>query len=222
MSFNPDFIFKFFDVAVSKFSDIQQINLATLFKSFLKPFVSIVIGVLTVLISRKANHSSVARERLDKVYHPLFIAIEPYLYKNGLVYNDVVPFLTVYRTIEKKYSLLITPSLRQELNLLDEVKNSCFSTNKNGYNHWFQICTHISKEYDKLCRQSYLPVRNISYRLYYKQYRSKISMIFAFICLQLPAIIIFTLVLGIISPFILLISYCLFFIFLPYTLINEL
>ena len=222
MKLNPDLIFKIFDTVIVRLSGIQQIGFSTLLKSFLNPIVSIVIGILTVWISRKSHHSPTARERLDKVYHPLFIAIEPFLYKDGLAYNDVVPFLTVYHTIEKEYSLLITPSFRQEIDTLEKAGDPCFSTDKNGYNHWFQICKRISKEYDKLCRQSYLPIRSISYRFYYKQYSSKISMIFAFIWLQLPAIIIFTLILGVIPPIILFISYCLFFIFLLYVLINEL
>ena len=201
MNFNPDSLAEAIDAVFSSFSIISQTDLSQIVELLLNPFVSVLIGILTSWITRNANRSSTARERVEKVYHPLFIAIEPYLYN--------------------EHSLLISPVLRQEIHHLNE-EESCFTTDKYGYNLWFQICTHVSKEYDKLCRQSYLPTRTISYRLSNKQYRSRISMIFVSIWLQLPAIILVTLILGIISPYILLISYCLFFIFLLNAIINEL
>lgn len=221
MNFNPDSLAEAIDAVFSSFSIISQTGLSQIVELLLNPFVSVLIGILTIWITRNANRSSTARERVEKVYHPLFIAIEPYLYKTGLSYDNVAPFLAVYYEIESKHSLLISPVLRQEIHHLNE-EESCFTTDKYGYNLWFQICTHVSKEYDKLCRQSYLPTRTISYRLSNKQYRSRISMIFVSIWLQLPAIILVTLILGIISPYILLISYCLFFIFLLNAIINEL
>ena len=221
MNFNPDSLAEAIDAVFSSFSIISQTGLSQIVELLLNPFVSVLIGILTIWITRNANRSSTARERVEKVYHPLFIAIEPYLYKTGLSYDNVAPFLAVYYEIESEHSLLISPVLRQEIHHLNE-EESCFTTDKYGYNLWFQICTHVSKEYDKLCRQSYLPTRTISYRLSNKQYRSRISMIFVSIWLQLPAIILVTLILGIISPYILLISYCLFFIFLLNAIINEL
>lgn len=202
-------------------SIFQNSNFTTLLDTLLNPFVSAIIGCLTIFISRNHNRSSSARERLEKVYNPLFLAIEPFLFREGLTFNDVSTFVSVYRSLEDQYYLLITPSLRLKMHQLKQ-ENPCFVTDKNGYNHWFQICKQISKEYDKLCHHSYLPVRNMEYRLYHRQYSSKISMLFVSVWFHLPAIIIFTLILGIISPPILLISYCLFFMYLLHAIIDEL
>lgn len=93
-------------------SQLPNINFSKLIDTFLNPSVTFIIGILTVLLTRNANQSSTARERLDKVYHPLFISIEPLLYKS-VNYDDVSSFLDKYYELEEKYSLLLTPRLRQ-------------------------------------------------------------------------------------------------------------
>lgn len=202
-------------------STLQSTSFSTILEILLNPFVSVLIGGLTIFFSFNHNRSSCARERLDKVYGPLFLAIEPFLYRKGLSYDDVSSFISTYNDLEQRYHLLINPSLYLMMHQLSR-DNACFVSDKDGYNHWFRICRQISKEYDKLCRQSYLPVRSIEYRLHYQQYSSKLSMFLASAYLQLPAIIIFTLALGIVAPPILFISYGLFFIYLFHAVLDEL
>lgn len=112
------------------------------------------------------------------------------------------------------------PVLRQEIRWLE--KPSALQEDKYGYNQWFRICDQISKTYDKLCKQAHLPVRSISYRINYRQYRSKIRMIFALIWIELPAIAFFSLLLGFASPRLLAVTYALFFLFLMKTFLDNL
>lgn len=192
-------------------SFVSSINLGKIINILLEPSVTLTLGIFTLLISRNSNLSTVARERLDKVYHPLFLEIEPFLYKKVSL-DDISPFLSKYYELENSHSLLIDPVLRQEIRWLE--KPSALQENKYGYNQWFRICDQISKTYDNLCKQAHIPVRSISYRINYEQCHSKIRMIFACIWIELPAIAFFSLILGFLSTRLLIVAYMLFLLFL--------
>ena len=196
---------------IDMLSFVSSINLGKIINILLEPSVTLTLGIFTLLISRNSNLSTVARERLDKVYHPLFVEIEPFLYKKVSL-DDISPFLSKYYELENSHSLLIDPVLRQEIRWLE--KPSALQENKYGYNQWFRICDQISKTYDKLCKQAHIPVRSISYRINYEQYHSKIRMIFACIWIELPAIAFFSLILGFLSTRLLIVAYMLFLLFL--------
>lgn len=196
---------------IDMLSFVSSINLGKIINILLEPSVTLTLGIFTLLISRNSNLSTVARERLDKVYHPLFLEIEPFLYKKVSL-DDISPFLSKYYELENSHSLLIDPVLRQEIRWLE--KPSALQENKYGYNQWFRICDQISKTYDNLCKQAHIPVRSISYRINYEQYHSKIRMIFACIWIELPAIAFFSLILGFLSTRLLIVAYMLFLLFL--------
>lgn len=196
---------------IDMLSFVSSINLGKIINILLEPSVTLTLGIFTLLISRNSNLSTVARERLDKVYHPLFLEIEPFLYKKVSL-DDIYPFLSKYYELENSHSLLIDPVLRQEIRWLE--KPSALQENKYGYNQWFRICDQISKTYDKLCKQAHIPVRSISYRINYEQYHSKIRMIFVCIWIELPAIAFFSLILGFLSTRLLIVAYMLFLLFL--------
>ena len=196
---------------IDMLSFVSSINLGKIINILLEPSVTLTLGIFTLLISRNSNLSTVARERLDKVYHPLFLEIEPFLYKKVSL-DDISPFLSKYYELENSHSLLIDPVLRQEIRWLE--KPSALQENKYGYNQWFRICDQISKTYDKLCKQAHITVRSISYRINYEQYHSKIRMIFACIWIELPAIAFFSLILGFLSTRLLIVAYMLFLLFL--------
>jgi hypothetical protein len=196
---------------IDMLSFVSSINLGKIINILLEPSVTLTLGIFTLLISRNSNLSTVARERLDKVYHPLFLEIEPFLYKKVSL-DDISPFLSKYYELENSHSLLIDPVLRQEIRWLE--KPSALQENKYGYNQWFRICDQISKTYDKLCKQAHIPVRSISYRINYEQYHSKIRMVFACIWIELPAIAFFSLILGFLSTRLLIVAYMLFLLFL--------
>jgi hypothetical protein len=201
--------------------DTQQlITIQNMMDLLLNPVVTFVIGILTLLLTRKGDCSATARERLDSVYHPLFLAIEPFLYKQ-VNYETVLPFIQKYYEIEEHYSLLINPSLRQAVKTLPHSADS-YETDKYGYNPWFVICKYVSKDYDRLCKQAHLPVRSISYRVINKQYKSVISVIFGEIILSLPGIIFFSILLGFTFPKMLKMIYELFAIVLLIKILKSL
>lgn len=86
-------------------SFVSSINLGKIINILLEPSVTLTLGIFTLLISRNSNLSTVARERLDKVYHPLFLEIEPFLYKKVSL-DDISPFLSKYYELENSHSLL--------------------------------------------------------------------------------------------------------------------
>ena len=100
-------------------SFVSNIDLEKIINILLEPSVTLTLGLFTLLISRNSNLSTLARERLDKVYHPLFLEIEPFLYKKVSL-NDINAFLSKYYELENSHSLLIDPVLRQEIRWLEK------------------------------------------------------------------------------------------------------
>ena len=198
----------------------EPVATSSILEILLNPAVTLCIGILTVFITRNGNISSISRERLEKVYHPLFTEIEPFLFKR-VTYEEITPFLEKYYEIEKQYSLLINPSLREyvhDLNPNDKV----YEIPRYGYNKWFFVCNRISKDYDSLCRKSHLPLRDIAYRVNHRQYKNRLSLIFAILWLSLPLIVFCSFLLALAAPKLLYISYTLFFVFLLKEIVNSL
>lgn len=65
-------------------SFVPSINLEKIINILLEPSVTLTLGIFTLLISRNSNLSAIARERLDKVYHPLFLEIEPFFVQKNI------------------------------------------------------------------------------------------------------------------------------------------
>lgn len=194
-----------------------MLNLSSIIDVLLQPSVTFTIGILTILISRNSNRSSAARERLEHVYHPLFIAIEPFLYKS-VSYQEISPFIQKYNSIEKDYSLFINPSLRQTVKRLSKADK--FDKN-NRNNDWFLTCDYVSKEYDKLCKLSHMPIRSISYRINNRQFKNKTSMLLACIWITLPGILFCTLIMAFIFPKFVIACYALLFFYVLFEYISS-
>ena len=126
------------------------------------PIITAVIGFFTLYLTRKYNYKSIARERLDHVYHPLFLEIEPFLFKN-VTYADIQHIVDKYMELEKDYSLLISPTLRYLMHSIYE-KKEVHKADKFYPDDWIVVCKQFSKEYDKLCKYALSPTRNTAYR----------------------------------------------------------
>lgn len=185
---------------------------AELLNTLLSPTVAFIVGLMTATISRNASRSQIAKERLEKVYHPLFLSIEPFLYKE-VVFEEITPFIECYCVLEEKYSLFIQPSFRQHMKSLC-CRRKLQEADKYSDAEWVTICDYISKEYDRLCRQAHIPLRSTGYRLDHKQYRSKFSMYLGLLLINLPAIIVCSVVIAVIHPLLLITTYLLVVIFL--------
>ena len=155
----------------------------------LYPITTLIVGGMSYMLGRSANLMSISRERLEKVYHPLFLSIEPFLYKQ-ITFEEITPFIDCYNTLEKDFLLFIHPSLQQYMRCICSRKK-LLPADKYSSGEWYAICNHISREYDRLCKRAYIPIRSVAYRLNYKQYSSKISMYLGLLWLHLPAILFF-------------------------------
>lgn len=158
--------------------------------TFLYPVITLCIGVISFLLGCANRRMPVSRERLEKVYHPLFLSIEPYLYKKDVTFEDIQPFVKCYQKIEKRHSMLIYPSLRHWMGLICTNKK-LRPGDKYRESDWFMICNYVSREYDKLCFNSCIPLRSVAYRLNRNQYSSKAKMYLGYAYLYLLPLIAF-------------------------------
>lgn len=186
-------------------------------KQLIDPGVALFIGILTILITKNSDKSSIARERLELVYHPLFLSIEPHLYKK-ISSNDIKEFLTLFEELESKHSLFIYPSLRF---WVKDIKNRISPPIVEYDDAWFIICDYISKEYDRLCKLAYMPLRSTAYRVNNRQYKNKFSLYLGMIKLALPSIAFITILLFMSFPELVPIGYVLLFALLFNASLNR-
>lgn len=156
---------------------------------FLNPTAVLLVGILTYLVTKNSNKHSVARDRLNNAYHPIFLAIEPHIYKEVNI-KSALDFIDRFNEINKKHSLFIYPSLRHRVVLLNE--SILHNQSPKVINeHWKIICSYIDTDYDKLCRLAHMPLRSTAYRINHNQYSSKHELILGVIELYLPSILFF-------------------------------
>ncbi|MBU5308425.1 hypothetical protein KQI18_11620 [Clostridioides mangenotii] len=144
----------------------------------LNPVMVLTVGILTILFNSKSNRKSTSFIKLEKVYHPLFLEIEPYLFKNisPEFTND---FIEKYNEIYEKNSLYVDINLHYDLQEFQYFLRIGSEEWCNKY--WFKICNNINNNYDKLCKTTDLPIRSILYRLNKQQYRTKLEMFIMFL-----------------------------------------
>lgn len=144
------------------------------FLILLEPSVALIIGVLTILVTKNSNSHNVALERLTYAYHPIFLATEPYLFKN-IDKEFAETFVEKYNKIESEYSLYIYPPLRNRVKILSTHLACCYDLPIINED-WEIICYYVNRDYDKLCKKSHMPLRSTSYRLNNNQFSSKPSL----------------------------------------------
>ncbi|MBI4855822.1 MAG: hypothetical protein HY818_03655 [Acetobacterium woodii] len=163
---------------------------------FLKSFDSIIaivqtilvfiVGMLTAIITKNSNKYDSARVRLDNAYHPLFMEIEPYLFKTPPK-EFVLKFIVFFNEINTKQSLYFYPTIRLRIALLEKevISDQDYSQT------WLIICNRINSDYDKLCKTCHMPLRSTSYRLNKNQYETKFKMYLGMVKTQILQIILF-------------------------------
>ena len=161
-------------------------------------FIGAYITYTVFCIGKKAD---VARERVDKVYYPLFSAIEKDLYKK-LPRELCDQNVKKVRDIVKKGGILVDPSLFWLVQQYEKSPN-CSKDEYQDFNYsfwtghdyksptsyltyWFEICQHIDQTYDRLSRECFLPRRDRYYRLNNEQYPNNFRWILSFLRTQIP------------------------------------
>lgn len=126
---------------------------------------TIVITVISLWFNRRINKRPVYSNQLELVYSPLFKFISPYLYQPQT--NEFVnSFLSLANDIINHNYHLCHPDLIDLCNKL----NNDINNNQSFNEDFMELTYHIDRYYDKLCRKSYLPVRDMFFRLNKKQF----------------------------------------------------
>ncbi len=141
------------------------------FQLLIEPSIALLIGILTIVVTKDSNKFEAARERLINAYHPIFLAAEPYLFKK-INTEAAKLFIARFNEIELEHSLFIYPSLRHWVCLLSAALTSdCSQSQLDVY--WTNICRYINSDYDNLCKKTHMPIRSTAYRLNKSQFSSK-------------------------------------------------
>lgn len=136
---------------------------------FQKEIISTVLGALitsliTWYVFVKNSNKELSRERLEKVFYPVYISLEKHLYKFD---KKNMEFLYALKKVEKILEdnrLLTGNKLYFQYTLIKNCDTS--SAKKINYK---KFCSMLIREYNKSCRKIGLPIITISYRIGYKQ-----------------------------------------------------
>lgn len=156
-------------------------------------------ALFAFLIFRGGKQSEVARERLNSVYAPIFKRIEPFLYRNiSLAECDKI--VCELKDLARQGGVLTSPSLlylidwylehpREDLKSYKSYTYKYLETKSCYLTDWYRICAEVDRTYDALCRDAFLPIRKISYRLDYKQYISKLRWVISSFIFNFPYVL---------------------------------
>lgn len=126
-------------------------------------FLALIITVIvSLIISSGERLFGISRDRHEKLIAPLFILLEPNLYKK----YDKNLVCQALKIIDENIILA-------DGRLLD-VRDSCKRNPEKGF---LELCRYIDKAYDKSCRKLKLKTRSILYRITTKQYENKCSFV---------------------------------------------
>lgn len=146
------------------------------FYNVLSGYITIAVTILGIYLGHKARFSAFFEKQLKEVYSPIFIKLEPYLYKEITLKQALLYAKFLYKIINKHH-LLCDPKLVYYVELFcNAVKNG-----KDFQYAYMEICSHVDRKYDKLRRQLRLPVRPLWYRLNKDQYKTKQRLIVALV-----------------------------------------
>ncbi|MBE6055212.1 MAG: hypothetical protein E7212_15185 [Clostridium sartagoforme] len=141
---------------------------------------SIVAGIITYKIATKNIYSDihlkVANDQLKNVYLPLFLFLEPYLYKKPNI-NIVIDFIKLFNNIKEMHYELIDSNLMNTIQILEK------SIKSNSYDieDYDNVCSTLDRLFEKTRKFLKLPTRTIYYRLNNHQYNKSSKEIASFI-----------------------------------------
>lgn len=129
--------------------------------------VAIITIIFTYYLSRRTGSYETIKEQHEKLISPIFFLVEPYLFKE--INNDILD--KVFELIEQNKSLV-------DGKLLEAIYFCKENSSQTNYN---ALCSYINKAYDKSCKRLGFKTRSIEYRIFRKQYKTKLSL-FVYIC----------------------------------------
>lgn len=136
------------------------------FKTIIPP---VIAGFITYRVANKNIFSSirlkVANDQLTNVYLPLFVFLEPHLYKQADI-EIIRTFINMFNNIKTTNYELIDSNLFNCVQILEN------SINNDKYNleAYYSVCSVLDNLFEKTRKLLKLPTRSISYKINNKQY----------------------------------------------------
>ena len=138
-------------------------------------FLTIICGFLTAIVTllgfyvtQNSTYSNVDRDRLEKLYSPLFQIVEPILFQIPIP-DDFPEYLDKIKLLLNENFMLCDPSLLEVVEWLDSSAKNELGRNEN----FKRFCKRLNHQYDKLRKKLKLPVRSLFYRINKHQFESK-------------------------------------------------
>lgn len=130
---------------------------------------SIIAAIATYYVASKNIFSTmrtkVANDQLYNVYLPLFIFLEPYLYKN-IDIAIIKEFLKLFNEIKDNHYELIDCDLLNDVQIL----NNALENNTYKYEYYDYVCSTLDRLFEKNRRFLKLPTRTLSYKINNRQF----------------------------------------------------
>lgn len=140
---------------------------------FIEDLLGSIFAGLSVYIAYKEfknpRKQEVYSEQLYKVYLPLFLEIEPYLYKDidKLTLNNII---SKFNEIKQNHYEYIHSDTLNEFQILERNLNN----NRAYQENFISLCKIIDYRFEKLRKSLNLPTRKFDYKLNNRQYGKEI------------------------------------------------
>ena len=143
---------------------MTQYEVLTIFCGFLTAIVALVIG----LFSRIPVADELNKERLEKLYSPLFRLAEPILFRPVSSF-DYADYLDKFIALTNEHYSLCDPSLLESIGWLEGAGRD----EEQRQERFFTFCERLCRQHDKIRKKLKLPTRNLFYRINKHQFSSK-------------------------------------------------
>jgi hypothetical protein len=163
-------------------------------KDILLPWFGIFLSIYLVYFTFKFQHSKQPLEKqLYKVYLPIFVKLEPFLYKkvSDIGIHTLSKLVNEIDDIVTEHYELVYPSIIHWCRWIKERLSKGEIDHErleSGYNY---LCYLVDREFEKTRKGMFLPTRSRAYRLNNNQYRTKREMYYNLLILSMPQLIIF-------------------------------
>lgn len=163
--------------------------LSEFFTSVVLPWSGILLAIYLVYYAFRYQYSKNPLEKqLYKVYLPMFIMLEPYLYRNidEVGYNKLNELSIELNLIVDKHYELVSPSVVHWCRLFKRRLAEPEYPKEKLNELYMELCEYIDREFEKTRSKMFLPTRNLYYRINNNQFSSKAQAIAAFLITLIP------------------------------------
>lgn len=162
------------------------------FFSVILPWAGIFLAIYLVYYAFRFQYSKQPLEKqLYKVYLPMFMTLEPVLYKkiSDIGYHKVQEIIDELNVIVDNHYELTYPSIVHWCRLLKRRLNEPEYPQERKDKLFNYLCHLVDREFEKTRKKMFLPTRSLSYRLNNNQFRNRNEMIAGILILSFPQLL---------------------------------